>query len=151
MRVLFLDVDGVLNRTTFSPAESVGLRSWIEAELAARLDRVCREAGAVLVMSSTWRAGRTLEELQEDLAAAGISTPLISTTPINAGRRYEEIQRWMDEWAAAGHEAIEAFAIVDDMHSMGPLASRFVRTSPFNGLDEESAQQLVRLLRDEGA
>ena len=39
MRVLFLDVDGVLNRTGYKPAESRGLVSWIEPELAARLAR----------------------------------------------------------------------------------------------------------------
>ena len=31
---LFLDIDGVLNRTGFHPGTSVGLRSWIEVELA---------------------------------------------------------------------------------------------------------------------
>jgi HAD domain in Swiss Army Knife RNA repair proteins len=148
MRVLFLDVDGVLNRATFSPAQSVGLRSWIEEELAARLDRVCQEAGAVLVMSSSWRAGRTMEELRDDLAAAGIRTPLIDVTPIQGGRRrYEEIESWLQAWQAAGDEEIESFAIVDDLHDMGPLAERFVRTSTFNGLDESSARELVRILR----
>ena len=34
---MFLDIDGVLNRTGFHPGESVGLRSWIEPELARRL------------------------------------------------------------------------------------------------------------------
>ena len=28
MRVLFLDIDGVLNRTAFRPATSLGLSSW---------------------------------------------------------------------------------------------------------------------------
>lgn len=148
MRVLFLDVDGVLNRATFSPAKSEGLRSWIEAELAARLDRVCEEAGAVLVMSSSWRAGRTLEELRDDLAAAGIKTPLLGVTPIEGGRRrFEEIQRWLQGWKDAGHEEIESFAIVDDLHYMGPLEARFVRTSTFNGLDDAAAQQLIWILR----
>jgi hypothetical protein len=36
---MFLDVDGVLNRTAFRPAESRGLVSWIEPELAARVAR----------------------------------------------------------------------------------------------------------------
>src|SRR4051794_23453017 len=40
VRVLFLDVDGVLNRTGYHPATSVGLRSWIETELAANLSEV---------------------------------------------------------------------------------------------------------------
>jgi hypothetical protein len=43
--VLFLDIDGVLNRTGYRPAESEGLRSWIEPELAARSVRVSPLAG----------------------------------------------------------------------------------------------------------
>lgn len=40
MRILFLDIDGVLNRTGFRPEVSAGLRSWIEPELAGRLSEV---------------------------------------------------------------------------------------------------------------
>ena len=64
MPVLFLDVDGVLNRTGFRPMTSVGLRSWIEPELAAHLNHVCMATGAALVLSSSWREGRTLDELR---------------------------------------------------------------------------------------
>ncbi len=63
MRVLFLDVDGVLNRTGYHPGTSVGLRSWIEAPLAARLSEVLRVTGAQIVMSSDWRLGRELPQL----------------------------------------------------------------------------------------
>jgi hypothetical protein len=50
MRVLFLDIDGVLNRVEFRPGTLVGLRSWTEPELARRLCDVPRASGASVVL-----------------------------------------------------------------------------------------------------
>lgn len=142
MRVLFLDVDGVLNRAGFQPAESVGLRSWIEPELARRLDQLVRATRADLVMSSDWRIDRGLDELRAELAATGIEAPLIGATPELAGQpRWREIEAWMVEHRVAR----EAVVIVDDLHDMGKLAARFVRTSPLNGLDEQAAMAVAAL------
>lgn len=140
-RVLFLDIDGVLNRTGFHPGESVGLRSWIEPELARRLCEVLDATGARLVMSSDWRSGRSLQHLQAELAAAGIARSLLGATPVLGRPRWREIQAWMAE-----HEiAAESVVIIDDMHDMGPLAARFVRISPLTGLDEDAARAIVQL------
>ena len=49
-RVIFLDIDGVLNRTV-KAAQVV-----VVPELVARLKRVCDETGAQIVLSTFWRA-----------------------------------------------------------------------------------------------
>ncbi len=141
VRVLFLDIDGVLNRTGYAPAASVGLRSWIEPELAHHLDDVIRRTQARIVMSSDWRRGRDLETLRAELRAAGIESPLDDATPVIGRERWREIEAWM----AAHETGVDSIAIVDDGHDMGPLASRFVRVSPLNGLDADAANQLVAL------
>ena len=71
MRIIFLDIDGVLNRTGYHPGQSVGLRSWIEPELASRLSTVIDATSAAVVLSSDWRVGRELDALRGELAAAG--------------------------------------------------------------------------------
>lgn len=144
MRVLFLDVDGVLNRTGFRPDETVGLRSWIEPELARRLSDVLLATRASVVMSSDWRLHRELDMLRDELRAAGIEATLIGATPELAGQpRWREIEAWMVE-----HQVDrEAVVIVDDAHDMGKLAERFVRTSPLNGLDAQAAQAVVSLFQ----
>ena len=53
MRVLFLDIDGVLNRTGFFPQATVGMRSWIEPELAARLVAILETIDAKIVLSTS--------------------------------------------------------------------------------------------------
>ena len=147
MRVLFLDVDGVLNRTGYKPGSSAGLRSWIEPELARRLSKVIAATGASLVMSSDWRRGRALPLLQEELGAAGIVGSLIDVTPVLGEQRWREIDSWMKT-----HEVAPAsVVIVDDGYDMGGLAARFVRTSPLNGLDVDAARAIVGLFEDADA
>lgn len=141
MRILFLDVDGVLNRTGFHPGESVGLRSWIEPELARRLCDVLEATHASVVLISDWRCGRELPQLREELAAAGVACSLLGATPVLGQARWREVEAWMVEHGVG----LESIVIVDDTYDMGPLTARFVRTSPLNGLDEDSARSIRQL------
>lgn len=52
MRVLFLDIDGVLNAHEFDPAVMCGQ---INPDKVARLNRVLTASGASIVLSSAWR------------------------------------------------------------------------------------------------
>jgi len=141
VRVLFLDVDGVLNRVGFHPDESVGLRSWIEPELAQRLCDVLEASGAGVVLISDWRRDRELQHLREELAAAGVECSLLGSTPVLGQARWREIEAWMQEQ----HVDAQSVVIVDDGYDMGSLQQRFVRTSPLNGLDEDVAREILRL------
>jgi len=141
VRVLFLDIDGVLNRERFRPEVSLGLRSWIEPELAQRLCGVLEAINAEIVLSSDWRRGRELVVLRDELRAAGIDGTMIDVTREIRGPRWREIETWMTE----NNRTPEQIAIVDDFHDMGPLQPRFVRVSPLNGLDKNAAKALVSL------
>ena len=138
--MLFLDVDGVLNRTGFKPAESRGLVSWIEPELATRVAREAAGLEARIVLCSDWRIGRTFEALREAMDAHGIE--LHDVTPSSCGRgRWREIAAWM----ATNGAAIETMAIIDDAFDMGELAHRHVRISPLRGFDDHAAVALRAL------
>lgn len=147
MRIVFLDIDGVLNRTGYRPVESLGLRSWIEPELATRLSRLVRTIDAVIVLISDWRRGRELAHLAQELQSAGIDGRLLGATPVLGGERWREIEAWMAEHDVSAQN----IAIVDDGYDMGPLASRFVRVSPLAGLDEHAARAVVALFEQEPA
>ena len=139
--VVFLDVDGVLNRAGYRPDESVGLSSWIEAELAARLTVLVRDTGAVVVMSSSWRLGRSLETLRAELRTAGVEVSLIDVTiELRGEPRWAEIEAWCRAHRPA------RFAIIDDEPDMGPLAPYHVRTRMLSGLDEAAAAAARALL-----
>ena len=140
MRVVFLDIDGVLNRHGFRPAESRGLVSWIEPELAARLAREVAAIDARVVLASDWRIGRTIEALREALGAHGLALHDVTPSACGGGR-WREIAAWL---AANGVDA-SAAAIVDDAFDMGELAHRHVRCTPLAGFDDSAAAALRRL------
>jgi hypothetical protein len=147
VRVLFLDIDGVLNRDGFQPDDNLELASWIEPELAARLTAVLARTQAAVVLSSDWRLDRELAQLRAELAASGIGAALIGLTPALDGQpRWREIEAWM----VAHQLDRDAVVIVDDLHDMGKLASRFVRTDPTVGLDDRAAAAVVALFGGEG-
>ena len=136
MRILFLDVDGVLNRTGFEPVNTVELASWIEPGPAAHLDAAVRAIEAEVVMSSDWRLACSLDQLREQLARAGIAVALRDITPVLEGQpRWREIEAWMVEHRVHPEDVV----IVDDVLTMGPLGWRHVRISPRDGLDEAAA------------
>jgi len=138
-RVIFLDIDGVL----------APIRAW---DRYGDLDRACIEvlnqivarAGAEVVVSSTWRYGKTVAELQEMLEAAGFTGRVVDTTPIGtpgAGRG-EEIAAWLAEHDVSG------YAVIDDHADMGDLCTRLVQTHPGHGLQAaDGAHVFATLMR----
>ena len=76
-RVIFLDIDGVV----------APIRRWdrygdLEPACIDVLNEIVAGAGAEVVVSSTWRYGKTVAELQEMLDAAGFIGRVADTTPL---------------------------------------------------------------------
>lgn len=143
--VIFLDVDGVLNRVEngrFGPLRS---------EALARLARIIAVTDAVIVLSSYWRYyPRGLEELNAKLLEHGLvlhsHTPTtgelkLSSGIIGAKTRGAEIQQWMDE-----HWQPERFVILDDNTDMAHLMPYLVRTSSYAGLTDRDADIAIKRL-----
>jgi hypothetical protein len=136
-RVIFLDIDGVV----------APIRQWdrygdLEPACIQALNEIVAGGGADVVVSSTWRYGRTVAELQALLEAAGFTGRVIGTTPLGpAGAdRRDEIAAWLDAHRVAG------YVIVDDHPNMGALRSRLVLTDPGRGLQRADAARAVQIL-----
>lgn len=114
MKVIFLDVDGVLNimspsynTTAYAPDGSV---KWMDNHLVQRLDYLIKRTGAKVVISSSWRLD--MEDLQLQLEKNGFKSwsEVIGETPyFGSARRGDEIQRYLDE-----HPDIDCFAVLED-------------------------------------
>jgi len=144
-RVLFLDIDGVLNHATSRPVpDAHGLAAWLDPTHLEPLNRVATATNARIVVSSSWRVGRSVEDLRVLLRDFGVVAPVVGATPVLAHRpRSQEIAAWL-----AKHPAVTAYAIVDDeLHiEDGPLAPRLVKTSMRDGLTEAHVAPLVERL-----
>ena len=157
MKLVFLDIDGVLNSDAWfarSPPLDWGL-DHLDPEAVARVDRLASATAARIVISSAWRLVYPLDELRAMLAAKGLRAPIIDRTPeipadFAEGRvRAKEIARWLGAQAlrARGQEgAVESFVILDDLENFGPLERFCVRTQFASGLLDEHVIRATALL-----
>lgn len=147
-RVLFLDIDGVLNsrRTHHAlgqyPMDLTELAHLADPIAVRMLQRLCDSAGVSVVLSSAWRKSFPFKAIGEVLGL-----PIIDATCEGWTRgltqRGEEIQEWLDR-----HLDVECWAIVDDDADMLPSQqSRFVRTNEREGLTFDAFSRICNLLQ----
>lgn len=135
--MVFLDIDGVL----------APIRRWdhygdLEPECIEVLNEIVASARADVVISSTWRHGRTVAELQAMLEAKGFSGRVVDKTPTGApgAERGDEIAAWLAEHAMGG------YVIIDDHVDMGELRTALVLTHPGRGLQPADAPRAIEIL-----
>jgi hypothetical protein len=94
------------------------------------------------VVSSTWRHGKTVSELQAMLEAEGFTGRVVDKTPTVApgAERGEEIAAWLAEHAVGG------YVIIDDHVDMGELRTELVLTHPAHGLRPADALRAIEIL-----
>jgi hypothetical protein len=136
-RVIFLDIDGVL----------APIRRWdrygdLDPACIQVLNAIVAGSGADVVVSSTWRHGKTVAELQDMLEAGGFAGRVADKTPAGgpgAGRG-EEIAAWLAEHAAG------SYVIIDDHADMGELRAHLVQTHPAQGLQPADVPRALAVL-----
>ena len=136
-RIVFLDIDGVL----------APIRQWdrygdLDPACIRVLNDIVLDGDAEVVISSTWRYGKTVAELQAMLAAEGFIGTVIDKTPVGGpgSDRGDEIAAWLAEHDVPG------YVIIDDHSDMGALRSHLVLTQPARGLQPADAARAIALL-----
>ena len=105
-RIIFLDVDGVLNIMSKS-YNTLEIRKdrpniYIEPHLVRRLEWLMDKTGADIVVSSSWRYD--MDELKKQMEASGFTKwdRVIGKTTYNLDHRGEQILDWLnnnsDKW-----------------------------------------------------
>lgn len=154
MKVIMLDIDGVLNEDT-TPTRTKSRVMFIDEEKLLRLKRIVDETGAKIVLSSTWRYDRNdpehngdFLELQEAFRQVGLE--FYSYTPVDAVgiRRGMEIKAWLGT-----HPEVDRYIILDDElfdYAERGLLPRLVKPSFCDGgLTEELAEEAIGMLNSE--
>lgn len=160
IKVLFLDIDGVLNsrRTceAFGGPLTGGFPHAFDEKNMTLFDhaaiglirKLCEKTDASIVLSSSWRIIHSVHD-----CANGLDLPIFDRTPILnwSGRtRGDEIAAWL-----ADHPEVTRYAIVDDDSDM--LAEQkqyFVQTAFQEGLtwaNYEALQCLLGIVEKEAA
>jgi len=158
VRILFLDIDGVLNSSEFLthqffkfykfPAEDnceFALQQ-IDEKAVQRLNRLFEVYPDLrIVLSSTWRKLYPLSILQELLEKKGLKkNVVIGQTPTRLSDRIRgyEIKEWLDD-----HSEVDKFVILDDDANMISLLSHLIRTNYEKGLTEKDVDKVLNILQ----
>ena len=105
MKVIFVDVDGVLNSDDF--IDSVKGKQDIDIKTVLLLKRAIEETGSKIVMDTSFRYTQSFLKVQEMLLQNGI---MFDKTPFIDNERGKEIKQYLSE-----HRNIEDYILLDDV------------------------------------
>ena len=138
-KVIFLDVDGVLN--SVEDRFSWGIETDKHLEY---LKDIIDKTGAAIVVSSSWRIlPNMMDRLRSRLKDFGMDayskTPEIHT---HGRHRGDEIRKWLQE-----NPGVKKFAILDDESDMREFVNtNFFKTDMEIGLTKDIADEVIKFL-----
>ncbi|WP_373991421.1 HAD domain-containing protein [Duganella sp. BuS-21] len=144
--LLFLDVDGVLH-----PDINYN-KDMLFSKLPMLEDVLRARPGVEIVISSTWRSTRTLQELKL-IFSPDIAPRIIGTTP--HWREFQDEatlgtyvrQAEIEQWLRTAERAWELWVALDDQpHLFRPFCPNLLLTNPATGLNETVANMLFNRL-----
>lgn len=158
MKILFLDIDGVLNsmedfvesKVFKDTTVNFGL-SVISRQKLAMLQHIVEETGCKIVVSSSWRKMYSLDEIHQNFCRRGWTLSrdiIIDRTPdLRSGFRGHEIVKWMEKYNSEGLEEITSFAILDDDSDFQEeLRHVFVHTKGVIGMTFHDMEKTISIL-----
>ncbi len=151
MKVIFLDVDGVLNNHLTS-GRSPGGYVGVSDGLIRNLKKIVEETGAQLVLSSDWRLIREDPERGEDykyltrkLLFTGHLRLSGHTDDISWSKRGKEIRKYLKD-----HPKIKEYVVLDDNcfgdFGKQELLEHLVLTDSKRGLTDDDVRRAIRIL-----
>lgn len=160
-RIIFLDIDGVLNCQTFFESQhnsKKSLRKKVKSEEISKSDYyksqlcsarigwlnvLCEKSCALVVISSTWRKGKTVEELQEILNNSGATFKVIGKTGVDESRiRGVEISKYLDRFREELKLNCEYVIIDDDSDMLLQQQHNFFQTDNYSGLTPNTCYKI---------
>lgn len=141
MKILFLDVDGVLNSQEYIYTHQRG--DAISPEMVERVNQIIDATGAQVVISSTWRLLHKMSILKQILESKGFKGNIIDYTPhlnYKDFNRGDEIAAWLKD------KNIDKFVILDDESDMNNLITNLVQTAFKTGIQDIHIQKAIDML-----
>lgn len=148
VRVVFQDIDGVLNNFAFLYSGEVHhpdakIAESNVATLNTLLERASTpEIPTMLVITSTWRHGKSRVGMQDIFREKGFKGTILDMTPFISKPRAVEIQQWLNET----HYEVVSYVILDDDNELGHLNDKLVLVDPKPGLTPENVERALEVL-----
>ena len=153
MKVIFLDIDYVVNRRSTKERAPSGVIG-VEQRLIAYIKEIIDTTGAKIVLSSTWRKdqafnllnGKDWNYLREEFAKQDLH--FFDYTPIRRdSNRGEEIKEWLE---STDYDVYSYVIIDDDMFDIRDLhEGHMVQTSFNDGINPGAVKMAIEILAKE--
>lgn len=150
MRIVFLDIDGVLNYPRiWGQSAGPDPEQAICGILTKRVSAMVEATDAYVVICSTWRRGYSLARLQQLLALRNFenaTTRIVDVTPVLNRPRQDEIVAWLDD-----HPDVTHFVILDDDTAedgrWDKVIDHWVKPEWGTGISEKEIEQARQILQ----
>lgn len=161
-KVIFLDIDGVLNSNSWnrSHQNQIDEGTLVDKEKMRLLGKLVKDTNAKIILHSGWKfwfdahlnpmrkEAENLVKLlrQEELEIDGV-TPDFSTQEIKRSKKFSlvkatEILAWLEQ-----HREVDSWIVIDDLDLHNPEIERHqLRTDPEAGLTAEDVYQARAML-----
>jgi hypothetical protein len=168
MKIIFLDIDGVLNSDVYMASDEyynackeagvVNHRSYEVVTKAHHLhidpagvllvNQLVEKSGAKVVLSSTWRIRYSLEEMNAMLKGRGATFEVTDKTPCKMSwrPRGSEIREYLEDLKEEESIVPEAFVILDDTDEFPKYRNEFVFTPEAIGITQAHVDQALKIL-----
>jgi hypothetical protein len=156
MKLIFLDIDGVLNSQLYyeriQGTEQERERYDLDPISIGFLNTLIEDTNAKVVIISTWRKYQTIEELQKLLETRGFIGEIIGFTPhLGKGNlRGNEILLWMNDnekLLGESYSDFDTFVIFDDDSDMLYWQrENFILIDGYVGLTPTNCYKATRIL-----
>jgi hypothetical protein len=128
MKIIFLDIDGVLNSEMYYRSVDRSIKDWsrFDPRVVDMITELVEEFSTKIVISSTWRFG-AVKQLNSELTKSGLKKYLHKdwkTPQVYPSHRGTEIKMWLDE-----HPDVTSYVIIDDdINILNEQAAHLVQT-----------------------
>ena len=161
MKIIFLDIDGVLNHERYYVERQTKIinKEWkiphpygeIDPNCVKLLADLSKEYDIKTVVSSTWRLGRSVEELNEILNYHHKGIMVIDKTMSSHGDgwvRGNEILAWIDKNIEGFKTEYTDYVILDDDSDMLLWQKdNFIKIDRFVGVTPQTIFQIKKILQ----
>ena len=138
MRLIFLDIDGVLNSDAWDKTKKTTSNDFLidqfDPEAIKLLNELIEKIDAQIVLTSSWRLNFDLEQMNELFSRIGIKRGIVSFTPnLNAGAGYltrgNEVSNWIIDNGNIIKSKSLSFTDYIILDSISPIRERFIGTN----------------------
>lgn len=165
MKLIFLDIDGVLNSDSYMKTDEYknevydcGVTDYKSYDVVLKahhthldpkaillINQLVDQTDAKIVLSSSWRFRYSTDEMNAMLEKRGATFKLIGATPkisLFGSKRGDEVAEFLSKL----EEQPESFVIIDDIDQFPKLRKHFVCCPEYTGFKPKQLYKALRIL-----